>query len=103
MCLERFTTSLFTKEIDSVTPPPPPPVKNDGKPEAYTHLMQYKLVMSLFTQGDAFLCKVLPASLGSLGLTWFNQLLPPPGSISSFDSLCSVGSVCDKQQTHEGN
>ncbi|XP_058216863.1 uncharacterized protein LOC131327744 [Rhododendron vialii] len=48
--------------------------------------------MSLFLRNepsdDAFLCKVFPASLGNLGLTWFNQL--PAQSIFSFDSLCDA-------------
>ncbi|XP_058223074.1 uncharacterized protein LOC131332790 [Rhododendron vialii] len=48
--------------------------------------------MSLFLRNessdDALLCKVFPASLGNLGLIWFNQL--PARSISSFDSLCDA-------------
>ncbi|KAI8542860.1 hypothetical protein RHMOL_Rhmol08G0172700 [Rhododendron molle] len=94
--LRRLTTSPFTREIDSVTPPKgftqPKFAKYDGKTEAYTHLVQFKLVMSLFLRNepsdDAFLCKVFPASLGNLRLTWFNQL--PARSISSFDSLCDA-------------
>lgn len=68
------------------------PVSRDDKFEAYTHLVQYKHVMSLFLQNEssdnAFLCKVFPVSLGNLGLSWFNKL--PPRSISSFDSLCDA-------------
>ncbi|XP_058223261.1 uncharacterized protein LOC131332975 [Rhododendron vialii] len=84
------------REIDSITPPKgftqPKFAKYDGKTEAYTHLVQYKLVMSPFLRNepsdDTFLCKVFPTSLGNLGLTWFNQL--PARSISSFDSLCDA-------------
>ncbi|KAI8573233.1 hypothetical protein RHMOL_Rhmol01G0262700 [Rhododendron molle] len=63
--LKRLTTSPFTREIDSVTPSKgftqPKFAKYDGKTKAYTHLVQYKLVMSLFLRNepsdDAFLCK----------------------------------------------
>jgi hypothetical protein len=63
-------------------------VKYDGTTDSYTHLVQYKHVMSLFTQNEALLCKVFPSSLGNLGLTGFNLL--PARSIGSFDSLCQA-------------
>ncbi|KAI8549141.1 hypothetical protein RHMOL_Rhmol06G0003600 [Rhododendron molle] len=79
--LKRLMTSPFTWEIDSVTPPKgftqPKFAKYDGMTEAYTHLVQYKLVMSLFLlnepSDDAFLCKsrdgVISARGFKLGLT----------------------------------
>lgn len=88
VCLIRLTFSPFTIEVDCITPPRGfSQPKFVGTANAYTYLIQYKLVMSLFTQ-EALLCKVFPSSHMNLGLTWFNQL--SYRSIRSFDLLCQA-------------
>ena len=49
------------------------------------HVSHYIHLMSLHTHNDALMCKVVPLSLGSTALRWFNGLRK--GSIHSFTEL----------------
>ena len=60
----------------------------DGSSDPYEHMLHYNQVMTLNTGNDQLLCKVFPASLQGLTLTWFHGLLC--NSMNSFDKLWIV-------------
>ena len=63
----------------------PPFNSYDGKANSVEHVSHYIYMMSLHTHNDALMCKVVPLSLGSTALRWFNGLRK--GSIHSFAEL----------------
>lgn len=63
----------------------PPFISYDGKADPVEHISHYIQMMSLYSQNDALLCKVLPSSFGPTSLRWINELRR--GSIHNFDEL----------------
>ena len=63
----------------------PPFISYDGKADLVEHISHYIQMMSLYSQNDAFMCKVFPSSLGPIALRWFNGLRK--GSIHNFKEL----------------
>ena len=104
--LERITQSPFSPEI-LMTPSP----KKFHQPsfEGYTgagdpgvHLMQYQQKMTLWSDNEAFLCKLFPASLKGQALTWFYSL--KKNSIKSWNDLktCFVNQYIHMVDKEEG-
>ena len=87
--LEQLSLSPFSRTIDAEVLPPgfglPKFNQYEPKTDAYTHLIYYLQIMSLYTSSDAVLCKVFPTSLGTQGSLWFNKL--SPRSIRNFKDL----------------
>ena len=42
--------------------------KYDPKMDSYTHLVQFRQMMSLYANEDALMCELFPSSLGEVGL-----------------------------------
>ena len=57
----------------------------DGSSDPYDHILHYNQAMILSARDDRLLCKVFPASLKGLTLSWFHKL--PKGSINTFGEL----------------
>ncbi|XP_020208722.1 uncharacterized protein LOC109793677 [Cajanus cajan] len=57
----------------------------DGSTNPDKHIDLYITQLNLYTNDDAILCRVFPASLKGSALAWYTQL--PPGSINNFDTL----------------
>ena len=57
----------------------------DGSSDPYDHMLHFNQAMILNAGDDRLLCKVFPASLKGLALTWFHKL--PSGYINSFSEL----------------
>ena len=63
----------------------PPFAMYDGTSDPYDHMLHFNQAMIMSARNDRILCKVFPASLKGLALTWFHKL--PRGSINSFSEL----------------
>ncbi|GFY91124.1 hypothetical protein Acr_07g0013200 [Actinidia rufa] len=57
----------------------------DGKSDPRSHVSHVRQMMALWNHMDALMCRVIPFSLGDLGLKWFDKL--PAGSIKNFYQL----------------
>ncbi|XP_028103699.1 uncharacterized protein LOC114302818 [Camellia sinensis] len=87
--LARLTATLLSPEIES-TPLParfhqPKFTLYDGKTDPYMHVSHYRQVMAGHRRNDTLMCLIFPASLGELGLKWFERL--PEGSIEGWQQL----------------
>ncbi|XP_050125805.1 uncharacterized protein LOC126603101 [Malus sylvestris] len=60
--------------------------KGDGDPDR--HLMQNRRAMTFYANSDAFMCKILAATLQGKTQEWFHTL--PPRSIRNFNELSLV-------------
>ncbi|XP_028054146.1 uncharacterized protein LOC114258391 [Camellia sinensis] len=90
--LARFTATPLSPEIESMTLPagfhqPKFTLYND-KMDQHMHVSHYWQVMARHRRNDALMCLLFPASLGELGLKWFERL--PKGSIEERQQLVEV-------------
>ena len=87
--LEDMLSSPLGQHILSYEPPRgfviPSFSMYDGSSDPYDHMLHFNQAMILNAGDDRLLCKVFPASLKGLALTWFHKL--PSGYINSFSGL----------------
>jgi len=57
----------------------------DGTSDPDKHINAYVAQLSIYTTDTQLYCKVFPASLRGMALSWFTQL--PPKSVDSFENL----------------
>ncbi|CAL5354547.1 unnamed protein product [Camellia sinensis] len=81
--LARLTAAPLSPEIEN-TPlsarfHQPKFTLYDGETDPYMHARHYRQVMAGHQRNDALMCLIFPASLGEMGLKWFERL--PEGSI----------------------
>ncbi|XP_050241324.1 uncharacterized protein LOC126690244 [Quercus robur] len=85
----KVARSPFSDEIERAQMPQRfnklPFVSYDGKADLVEHVSHYIQMMSMYSQNDAFICKVFLSSLGPTALRWFNGL--KNGSIHNFKEL----------------
>ncbi|XP_028061818.1 uncharacterized protein LOC114265249 [Camellia sinensis] len=87
--LARLTATPLSPEIES-TPllsrfHQPKFTLYDDKMDPYMHVSHYRQVMAGHRHNDALMCLIFPASLGELGLKWFERL--PKESIEGWQQL----------------
>ncbi|CAL5410301.1 unnamed protein product [Camellia sinensis] len=90
--LARLTATPLSPEIKG-TPLPagfhqPKFTLYDGKTDPYMHVSHYRQVMAGHRHNDALMCLIFPASLGELGLKWFERF--PEGSIEGWQQLAEA-------------
>ncbi|XP_028077607.1 uncharacterized protein LOC114279552 [Camellia sinensis] len=90
--LARLTATPLSPEIES-TPLParfhqPKFTLYDGRTDPYMHVSHYRQVMAAHRRNDALMCLIFPASLGELGLKWFERL--PEESIEGWQQLAKA-------------
>ena len=66
----------------------PPFAMYDDSFDPYDHILHFNQAMILNVGDDRPMCKVFPASLKGLALSWFHKL--PRGLINSFGELWAV-------------
>ena len=78
--MEQLSLSPFSRAIDAEVLPPdfgvPKFNRYEPKTDAYTHLIHYRQIMSLYFSSDAVLCKVFPTSLVLKGRSGSTSFLP---------------------------
>ncbi|XP_028107499.1 uncharacterized protein LOC114306462 [Camellia sinensis] len=87
--LARLTAIPLSLEIES-TPLPtefhqPKFTLYDGKTDPYMYVSHYQQVMAGHWRNDTLMCLIFQASLGELGLKWFERL--SEGSIEGWQQL----------------
>ncbi|XP_028115620.1 uncharacterized protein LOC114313433 [Camellia sinensis] len=77
--LARFTATPLSPEIESMPLPTgfhqPKFTVYDGKMDQYMRMNNYSQVMAPHRRNGALMCLIFTASLGELGLKWFERLL----------------------------
>ena len=86
--LTRLPTTPLSQEIEIMPLPvgfhQPKFTLYVSMTDPYMHVSHYQQVMAGHRRNDALICLIFPASLGELGLKWFERL--PEGSIEGWSN-----------------